>query len=243
MAAQGGGLPRLLRARLAVSRLAFDARRPLLAVGVNLLDMVEGPPLVVDAARAAAYDDLLRDAVRGGGRIEYGLPHPRHEFLSYVIRRHGLLAHGSNLHDIEEFEPRPANEAGAIQLGVHAASDGIWPLYFATVARGRGRLVQANGCVHTGSGDRTRRWYFFAISTDPDDPASWTDGTVYLLPSGTFRRHRGQEWLSETPVRPLATLRVTPDDFPFLRSTAQLFWPETPGRIRHRFRRRHERRV
>jgi hypothetical protein len=230
-------VPRHLRARLRLEMAVFQVGLRLLRRGVNVLFMVEGPRLRVDAARAAAYDALLA----AGGEIDYCLPHPRHEFLSYAVGGHGLLAHGSNAHDIEEFEPRPANEAGAVQLGVHAAEDGIWPLYFATVARltRPGRLVLANGCVHAGSGDRLRRYYYFAISRDPDDPDTWTDGTVYLLPRGPFRHHRGQEWISDVPVRPAAWLRVRPDDFPFRRSTALYRWPEPSGPARRRFWRRH----
>jgi hypothetical protein len=101
--------------------------------------------------------------------------------------------------------------------------------------------MQSNGCQHVGQGDRLRRYYYFAISRDPDDPDSWTDGTVYLPPRATFRRLRGEEWLSEAPVRPVARLRVAPDDFPFLHSTARIRWPEPIGRTRRRFWRRHRR--
>lgn len=227
-------MPWLLRVKLRLSRLFCRLGHLLLQIGVNALDMVEGPPLAVDADRAAAYDELLRT----GGLIDYRLASPKHEFLSYAVARHGLLAHGSNRDDIEEFEPRPAHEAGKIQLFVHAASDGIWPIYFATVARPAGRNVLCNGCAHVGRGDRLRRYYFFGISGDPDDDASWTDGMVYLLPASTFRRHSGEEWISSTRVRPMARLRVGPDDFPFRRATARVFWPEMPGRVRRRFRRR-----
>jgi len=228
------GVPWLLAVKFRMSRLFWRLGHLLLQTGINVLDMVEGPPLVVDADRAAAYDGLLRN----GGLIDYRLASPKHEFLSYAVARHGLLAHGSNRDDIEEFEPRPANEAGTIQLFVHAASDGIWPIYFATVARPAGRNVLVNGCAHVGRSDRLRRYYFFGISGDPDDDASWTDGTVYLLPGSTFRRHLGEEWISSTPVRPVARLRVRPDDFPFRRATVRVFWPEMPGRVRRRFRRR-----
>jgi hypothetical protein len=237
MAERRIGVPRHLQARIRLEMALAQAGQRLLPLGVNVLFMVEGPPLRVDAARAAAYDALLA----AGGEIDYRLPHPRHEFLSYAVHRHGLLAHGTNAPDIVEFEPRPANEAGTVQLGVHGASDGIWPLFFATVARGRrpGPLVLSNGCVHTGRGDGLRRYYYFAISNDPDDPDSWTDGTVYLLPAAAFRRLRTEEWLSEVAVRPLARLRVTPDDFPFRRSTVRVRWPEPIGRVRRRFWRRH----
>jgi hypothetical protein len=230
-------VPWYLGARTRLEMATMRAGRQLLRLGVNVLFVVAGPPLEVDAERAAAYDALLA----AGGEIDYRLPHPRHEFLSYAVQHRGVLAHGSCAPLIEEFEPRPANEAGGVQFGVHGASDGIWPLFFATVSRGGhpGPQVVVNGCMHTGSGDRLRRYYYFAISNDPEDPVTWTDGIVYLLPSATFRRLRAEEWLSEVPVRPLAWLRVSPDDFPFRRSTVIYHWPEPIGRVRRRFWRRH----
>jgi hypothetical protein len=203
-----------------------------------VLDVVQGPLLPADRARAAAFDALLDRAVRDGGEIPYDLPHPRHEFLSHAVHRRGLLAHGSNRGDIEEFEPRPANDAGTVLVGLHAASDAIRPLFFATVARRPGRMGTYNGGFVIGRGDRLRRYYFFATTTDPDDPESWTEGTVYLLPRRTFRHAFAEEWISDVPVRPVARLRVSPDDFPFRRATARFGEGESFGAIRRRFRRR-----
>lgn len=201
-----------------------------------MLDVVEGPRLPADPARAAAYDALLDEAIRRGGEIAYDLPHPRHEFLSHAVHRRGLLAHGSNRGDIAEFEPRPANDAGTVLVGLHAASDAIRPLYFATVARRPGRMGMYNGGFVIGRGGDLRRYYFFAITTDPDDPDSWTEGTVYLLPRRTFRRSHAEEWVSDVPVRPVAWLRVSPDDFPFRHATARFGEGESFGAIRRRFR-------
>src|SRR5215472_7265767 len=235
-------LPWHLRARRRASRPLTRLGRPLLSVGVNVLHVVEGPRLAVDETRAAAYEVLLREAASTGGTIDYRLPHPKHEFLSYLVHHRGLLTHGSNSDDIEEFEARPTTEGlGVVPSAVHAASDGIWPIYFATVARGVGLLVLSNGCFHAGRGDRLRRYYYFAISRDPDDPSSWTDGTVYLLPRDTFRRRAipDEEWISNVPVRPIARLRVTPEDFPFRHSTVRTEWPEPVEAVRRRFERRY----
>src|SRR5215471_556885 len=84
--------------------------------------MVEGPPLVVDADRAAAYDELLR----ARGLIDYRLASQKHEFLAYAVASRGLLAYGSNHDDIKDFEPRPSPSApcatpeGAHRLGEQA---------------------------------------------------------------------------------------------------------------------------
>lgn len=145
--------------------------------------------------------------------VDYRLPYPKHEFLSYLVHHRGLLAHGSNLDDIVLFEPRQANDAGTYLTGVYAADDGIWPMFFAVVARGGGRLTN-----------------------DPGDAASWTTGTVYLLPRETFRHIWGNEWVSDVPVRPVARLCVTPDDFPFRQATVRFSIGEPLWRIRRRFR-------
>jgi len=203
---------------------------------VNVLDVVEGPRLTVDAVRAAQYDALL-DGVRGtGGPISYDVAHPKHEFLSYAVHHRGLLAHGSNRAGIEEFEPRPADEGGTRQVGVFAADDAIRPMGFATVSRARRPWGQYNGFYRTGRGEALRRFYVFAIARDPDDPTSWTDGAVYLLPRDTFAHGDADEWISVVAVRPVAWLPVSPDDFPFRRATVRFAASDPPWRIRRRFR-------
>ena len=196
--------------------------------------------MTVDRDRAAAYDALWDEAALTGGAIDYRLPYPKHEFLSHVVHRRGLLAHGSNRDDIEEFEPRPANDAGTFLVGVFAAADSIRPMFFATVARRPGRQGQYNGCFMTGRGDRLRRHYFFAITRHPDDPESWTNGTVYLLPRDTFEHSFAEEWVSPAPVRPVARLRVSPDDFPFRQATVRFDERDSPRTVRRRFRQRAE---
>jgi hypothetical protein len=125
------------------------------------MSMVEGPRL--DVVRVAAHDELLHEAVLAGGPIDHRLPYPKHEFRSYLVHGRGLLAHGSNDGEIEEFEV-PANEAGTIRPGVYVASDGIWPMCYAPVYRGFGFPVLNSGCALVGTGQLLRRYYHFAIS-------------------------------------------------------------------------------
>jgi hypothetical protein len=54
----------------------------------------------------------------------------------------------------------------------------------------------------SGPRPQPQGWYFFAISHEPGDPASWTEGTVYLLPRDPFGRQAGEEWPSEVPCGP-----------------------------------------
>lgn len=227
-----------LRRRLGLpaSRKVTGAGRLLLPLGINLLDVVEGPRLAVDESSARLFDDALTAAALTDGLVEYRLPYPKHELLSYLVHRRGLLAHGSNLDNIALFEPRESNDSGTYLTGVYAADDGIWPMFFATVARGGGRLGLCNGVLHIGGGARLRRFYLFSITKDPADPASWTEGTVYLLPRETFRHSWGNEWVSDVPVRPVARLCVTPEDFPFRQATVRFSIGEPLSRIRRRFR-------
>jgi hypothetical protein len=93
---------------------------------------------------------------------------------------------------------------------VFATTDGIWVLYFATIARPPVRSLR-NACNVLGD----RRRYLFSIDTDPASAESWTNGAVYILERESFTSTYDQEWVSRTPVLPRARLAVTPEDFPF----------------------------
>jgi hypothetical protein len=68
--------------------------------------------------------------------------------------------------------------------------------------------------------------YYFSINSDALLGEPWQAGSVYLLPRGGFVRQpdetwqgvvvRSNQWASLDPVRPLASMAVTPSDFPFL---------------------------
>jgi hypothetical protein len=173
----------------------------------------------LSAADEEAFDALLA-RTPGGGRIDYDLEQPKWWFLHHQIRR-GFLVHGSNETAIDEFRTRANLDAHQRPIdAVFASDDAIWPLYFAVVNR---PVAQSyiNWCEHVTSrrlGSHSR--YLFSIGSDPRDPQSWTNGTIYLLPSATFRATpESRELVSEQPVRPRARLPVTPGDFPFLART------------------------
>ena len=84
-------------------------------------------------------------------------------------------------------------------------------MYFAVVNR---PVAQSyiNWCEHVPGASR----YLFSIGSDPRDPRSWTDGTIYVLDATTFEPTPGsRELVSGVPVRPRARLHVAADDFPF----------------------------
>lgn len=189
------------------------------------------PPLQLDASTITSFERLADQVLVGGATtcIDYTLPAPKWQFLTYLCERRTVVLHGSGKPDIAEFEPRKAADVSDFgnRKAVYAASDAIWAIYFAIVDRARpltslvnsaARVVEPSGAIGT--------YYFFSVDADdlPGDP--WRDGTVYVLPADTFerqpRRHdRGLEiestqWASLVRVRPLARIHVEPRDFPFL---------------------------
>jgi hypothetical protein len=194
---------RLALRALRLSAVAWGAAE---RAGLDLAGATEGPPVVADGARAAAFDELLA----GGGTVGAAdCPYPLHELLTHLVRERGLLLHGSNDCSLEALEPRPARDFGTELRAVVACDDGIWPLFYAVAAHGRVDGV-FSACLHAGR----RRLYLFAIGGDPAVGNSWTRGTVYALPREGFRREWGREWVCGEPVEPVLRVSVGPEDFP-----------------------------
>jgi hypothetical protein len=170
----------------------------------------EGPRQTPDPVRDAAFERLIADARAGDGTLD-PRPYPVHELLTHLVVEHRLLLHGSNDAALEVLEPRPARDFATELRAVVACDDGIWPLFYAVVARARVDGV-FTGCLHVGR--MPRRFYIFRIGGDPAQPASWTRGAVYALPRDGFRREWGREWVRGEPVRPVLRVPVDPEDFP-----------------------------
>lgn len=176
---------------------------------------------------------LLRRVEQGRGEVlPYDLAMPKWQLLSLLTRTADVVLHGSGNPDIAEFRPRRPVDVDEFsrQHAVYAASDGVWPIYFAIVDRTRvGSLLNACFTVLvTEAGDERPTYYFFSIEQAALAGQPWRAGTVYVLPRRSFvpqppgriggRRVQGQQWASTEPVRPLARLPVAPADFPFLDS-------------------------
>ena len=199
-----------LRDRLKVRalRLSVVAWRIGVQLGLPVPGSTEGPTVAPDAQRDEAFERLITAARAGNGTIDTGAcTYPVHEFLSYLVLEHGLLLHGSNHCELELLEPRPARDFETELLAVVACADGIWPLFYAVVARDRVDYV-FTACLHVGK----RCFYMFGVGGDPS--ASWTDGAVYALPRAGFRREWGEEWVSANAVRPVLRVPVSAVDFP-----------------------------
>jgi hypothetical protein len=190
------------------------------------------PPAALEPAHIADFDALL-DRVQAradGSEIAYTLPAPKWAFLSHAADRRGLAMHGSGDGGIVEFEPRQSNDLSDFgnQKAVYAAADGIWAMFFAIADRDRYGLSVINACIRlvdTG-GAVHGPFYVFSVSRQALSQRPWRTGTVYLLPRAGFVKQpylpfsdlqvEIAQLASFSPVRPLARLTVTPDDFPFL---------------------------
>ena len=179
------------------------------------------------AADRAQFDSLL-DETPPQAFVDYRLPQPKWWFLHHAIAR-GFVLHGTNSRDLGELRARATGDAfGSPVTAVFASDDAIWPLYFATVDRARLRHGYINWATHVRGTSR----YLFSIGADPGDPASWTEGVIYLLPRASFRRTgQTRELVSDEAVRPRAQLAVEPGDFPFRAQTVEHGAGATPQRV------------
>jgi hypothetical protein len=191
------------------------------------------PPAAADSETTASFDRLLERALALGPDqpAEYRLAAPKWQFLCHAAERADLVLHGSGDPLIRRFEPRQPDDSldFSNRRAVFAATDGIWPLYYAILDRDRfPEMMLCNSCIRVSAtaGQLSEPYYFFSVSRDALDQRPFRPGSVYLLPGGTFERqppltveggavHVAQAASAE-PVTPAAVFRVEPSDFPFL---------------------------
>jgi hypothetical protein len=194
----------------------------------DLPDYYLSRPPTVSGAVLDDFERVYAEQIEPTGHrvIDYRLPIRKWQFLCWLADAKPILLHGSSVGDIAEFEPRRPGDTSEFggQHAVFGASDGIWALFFAVVERTvAGRLI--NACFSMDGQPETH--YYFSIDAEAlNDPRAFTPGWVYVLPRESFQRQRddhlqghlivSHQWASPQPVRPLAVLRVEPDDFPFL---------------------------
>lgn len=173
-----------------------------------------GPALRISAADEERFRRLSERILTGQVTEPLELGASTHRFLRYLVDTAPVLLHGSGNPALGSLEPRDQSDwSGRPIRAVFATSDGIWPLFFATVNRNHVSRLR-NNCVPSGN----RSHYLFSIDADPATPRSWRPGSVYVLPRATFvPSTHPAEWHSPTRVEPLARLAVTVDDFPLRR--------------------------
>lgn len=190
------------------------------------------PAMQLDPDTIAAYEALWNDITSTSETVElsYSLPTPRWQFLCYLADHKPVLLHGSGNPDVAVFETRKADDLMEFgnRAAVYAASDGLWPMYYAILDRDTYPMSLNNACVRvsTPAHGLSEPYYFFSISQSARSAQPWHAGMVYLLPRTTFEPHlpihaddgeiHVMQWASSMPVVPLAKLRVEPADFPFL---------------------------
>jgi hypothetical protein len=189
------------------------------------------PAMPTDAATLSDFDALYERALLSGGALlTYDLAPPLWQFLCHVTDTRDVLLHGSGNANIAVFEPRKSSDVNEFgnRTAVYAASDGIWPLYFAVLDRERFDMLLVNASVRAEfrDGSLSAPHYYFSITEAALRQRPFRTGTVYLLPRAGFEQQRPQEageliihlpqWASASPVRPLARMKVDPGDFPFL---------------------------
>ncbi len=175
--------------------------------------------------------DALASSTPPGGLVDYQLDDPKWQFLSYLCSSRNLVLHGSQNTDIAEVEPRKAIDVKAFsnQQAIYATTDGIWVIFFAIVNRQKySPLSLFNSCldIRLSPGQVIGPLYFFSITHSALIQNPWCDGVVYILPRENFQQEPAQQmlgaeiafphWISPKPAKPVAKLKVSPHDFPFL---------------------------
>ena len=191
--------------------------------------LLSRPPLDLTPEKCTAFDALL-ERTPDGGCVNYQLPYPKWEFLSYLCETRDLVLHGSQTSGIKTIEPRQAKDVRAysMQNAIYATTDGIWVIYFAILERKNNPdLSLFNSCLKAriGPDQFSDPLYFFAITQSARVRQPWCEGTIYILPRITFEQEPPQiaqgvevvfpHWVSYVPVNPRATLQVVRSDFPF----------------------------
>ena len=216
-----------------------DGADLLLGGGLRLVrdDAATGPTAVPmptpapDPATERAFEAFTSEVRLAGGAEVQPPPHlALGDWLAWLPGRDELLFHGSPDGSIARLEPRRESwelqdEGGRGNLAeVYATDDALWALWFAVLDRDaiRGSLRSASENF-TGPDGRITRFRFFSLDHRVLPHRPFADGWLYLLPRDTFRPlpilpggPDSNEWGSPDAVAPLARLRVSPADVPYL---------------------------
>jgi hypothetical protein len=157
-----------------------------------------------------------------GAELAWDTEVAKDRFLSCATERSGLLAHGTTRTELTTLEPADQGDLlGRPVRAVFASSDGVWAMFFAILDWSR-VVGTFNGCQRLPSPEGERKGYVFTVFTNTQPRSPFRRGWVYFLDRSAFAvsldadGHSSDEWLSNGPVKPLARLAVTPEEFPFL---------------------------
>ncbi|RNA66867.1 hypothetical protein [Alteribacter keqinensis] len=182
---------------------------------LNKSRLLKAPELDLSSEAKSEFEAIYNDWItKGNGAfIPYESNYPVSLFLNYIIETKNILVHGSNNPSIDCFEPKDSTLFnGKPVKAVFAASDGNWSLFFAVVKKEGYSGSIRNLCLTAPTKKGVKRYYYFSVNRN----VHWTDGTIYFFPKEPFKQGGiRNEWISESPVEPLAKLAVKPEDFPF----------------------------
>jgi len=182
------------------------------------------PVATFDPVTVARCDFIYRRYVSSGG----GGLIPRHlfcdlpvwVFLEYLADRCGVLLHGSPDGGRTELraEGLSLNLIGwerPVHFAYRSSTEAIFAAVLDTAMLKRLDCLRKNSAVMMGA-DARRRFYFgLDYRALPHGP--WTAGTVYLYRAADFPEDfEDKPFLSADPIRPLARVTVTPQDWPLL---------------------------
>jgi hypothetical protein len=175
--------------------------------------------------------DSLFQSTPAGGFIDYSLPYPKWQFLSYLCETGNLVLHGSQNLEIDNVEPRQAHDIRTFsnQHAIYATTDGIWVIYFAILDRKKyPQITLFNSCLQARISPNkfSEPLYFFSITHSVLLKKPWCPGAVYILPRRSFIQEAPQlvqgaeiifpHWIGSRAEQPVAKLMVGAEDFPFL---------------------------
>lgn len=187
------------------------------------------PPFELSAEQQAAFEALIPSFPEHTW-LDYHLPYPKWQFLSYLCNARNWVLYGSPSLNLREIDPQITGRLKAsYEPGViYATIDGIWAIYFATISnKNFHHLFLLNSCwnIRPGFDSKLVSWYFFSVTRDMLNERTWGNGAVYILPRSGFNPEAaysalGTEitiphWTSSVAAEPVAKLYVQPQDFPF----------------------------
>jgi hypothetical protein len=188
------------------------------------------PPFDLSEEKRAAFEALFRSAA-GQEFIDYSLAYPKWQFLSYLCDTKQVVLHGSQDPSLPDVEPRQARDVRdfSSRRAIYATTDGLWVIFFAILDRRQyPQMALFNSCfqVRTPPGGWSEPFYFFSITRSVLLQKPWCPGAVYILPRRSFLQEPPQtmadqelvfpHWISTRSARPIAKVRLEPQDFPFL---------------------------
>ena len=189
---------------------------------LRVLPLPSLQPVVLDPATETEFERAA-DALVAGDRPD--LPARRLDFLRWLAENRPVVFHGSPRDDLTELstERRSTDTtAWGNQQAVYASSDPVWAIYFACLRRDNGWTGTRNGSMGPPGGPLYPRQYFFVHNRGSASPGRFGAGSLYVLPPESFVADAPlagavdtAHLVSHVPVKPLARVDVTPEDFPF----------------------------